>query len=481
MLFNSYVFIFLYLPVVLLGFYQVARISHRWAAVWLAAASLFFYGYWSLSYIWLLLASVTFNYVFGNFIVQAKSQASKRKLLLVIALSANIGLLAYYKYANFFLGNLNHMAGTHFLLTEIILPLGISFFTFTQIAFLVDAYYGKVDDRNFIHYLLFVTYFPHLIAGPILHHRQMMSQFTYAHVYSFRAEKITLGLAVFAMGLFKKVYIADGFSTVADPFFDASNHGFQLDMLDAWSGALAYTLQLYFDFSGYSDMAIGLSLLFGINIPQNFNSPYKAASIIEFWHRWHMTLSQFLRDYLYFPLGGSRHGQLRKYLNLLITMLLGGLWHGANWTFFIWGALHGIYLVTNHAWRQLRATFAKQAYSVSLPERVFGIILTFFAVVFAWVIFRSASMAASLHYLSNMFFGRLDEISNIQISNMLFIVVMLIFIFFAPNTNQIHAFIESRLSDKRVLAVSVFLTGCLLSVCLLQMYKAKSVFIYWQF
>lgn len=392
MLFNSYGFIFLFLPAALLGYFQLARLDHRYAAAWLALASLFFYGYWNPAYIGLLLGSIVVNYNFGTWIASSgtKIDPVRKKYLLAIAIAANLMLLGYYKYANFFLDSLNGVAGSHLSLGEIILPLGISFFTFTQIAFLVDAYQGKVKERNFIHYLLFVTYFPHLIAGPILHHGEMMPQFARPATYRFSYENMAVGLTIFLIGLFKKVLIADGVAAYVGPVFAAPGAGVELTFTEAWGGALCYALQLYFDFSGYSDMAIGLSRMFGITLPINFHSPYKAVNIIEFWRHWHMTLSRLLRDYLYIPLGGNRKGKVRRYLNLMTTMLLGGLWHGAGWTFIMWGGLHGLYLIVNHAWHGIRRSLGQNPeQALPAPLRQFSVLLTFLTVVIAWVFFRA--------------------------------------------------------------------------------------------
>ena len=405
MLFNSYLFIFLYLPITLVGFFSLARVSHAVAAGWLTAASLFFYGHWNITYVGLLLVSIIFNYVFGTWIAKAgvKQNRVSQKRLLITALIANLLLLGYYKYANFFLDSVNSVAETHLSLGEIILPLGISFFTFTQIAFLVDTYQGKVKEYNFIHYTLFVTYFPHLIAGPILHHKEMMPQFGHASTYRFSYENMAVGLTIFFIGLFKKVVLADGIAVYVGPIFDASTN-VNLTFIEAWVGALGYTLQLYFDFSAYSDMAIGLSRMFGVILPLNFHSPYKSVNIIEFWRRWHMTLSRFLRDYLYIPLGGNRKGTPRRYLNLAVTMLLGGLWHGAGWTFVIWGGLHGIYLVINHGWHSLRRLMGQDPSQVlSLPMRILATFLTFISVVVAWVMFRAESLASATAMLKAMF------------------------------------------------------------------------------
>ncbi|MDK9725448.1 MAG: MBOAT family protein [Sterolibacteriaceae bacterium MAG5] len=400
MLFNSYAFIFGYLPVTLAGFFLLARSSHRLAALWLAAASLFFYGWWNPVFVVLVMASITVNYAFGYAIGHARlTSESQAKTVLTVAVVANLGLLAHFKYANFFIANVSQLTGVELSAVNIVLPLGISFFTFTQIAFLVDVYRGIAREYNFIHYVLFVTYFPHLIAGPVLHHKQMMPQFGHAETYRINLESINVGLTIFIIGLAKKVLLADQFALYANPVFDVVAQGGEPKLIEAWIGALAYTLQLYFDFSGYSDMAIGLSRMFNVKLPQNFDSPYKAPNIIEFWRRWHMTLSTFLRDYLYVPLGGSRKGVLRRYANLMITMLLGGLWHGAGWTFVLWGGLHGVYLVINHGWRRLTGTD-----STSSGWRVIvGVGLTFVAVVVAWVPFRATDLDAALRMWAGMF------------------------------------------------------------------------------
>jgi len=403
-LFNSYIFIFGFLPVVLVIFFVLGSRSHRWASAWLAAASVFFYGWWNPAYVGLLLGSILFNYSVGYSLAHAggKPVQPGRKLVLAFGVAGNLALLGYFKYANFFVSNVNLLYGADYVLAQIILPLGISFFTFTQIAFLVDAHQGKAREYNFIHYCLFVTYFPHLIAGPVLHHKEMMPQFAHAETYRLRGENISVGLTIFFIGLFKKVVLADGVAPYAAPAFDAAAAGDALQFFQAWGGALAYTMQLYFDFSGYSDMAIGLSRLFGIVLPLNFHSPYKSVNIIEFWRRWHMTLSRFLRDYLYIPLGGNRKGGVRRYINLGLTMLLGGLWHGAAWTFALWGALHGSYLVINHAWRALRTRLGQDLTQSTWMGRFAGTALTFGAVVVAWVFFRASSIDAAIRMLGAM-------------------------------------------------------------------------------
>lgn len=402
MLFNSYGFIFLFLPIAFSGMFLLARYSHRFAALWLGLASLVFYAAWDYRFVSLLLASIAFNYGAGYWIGVRRTADTGRqaKYSLVAAIAVNLILLSYFKYTNFFIDSANALLGARIPTLDIVLPLGISFFTFTQIAFLVDAYRGIAREYSFVHYLLFVTYFPHLIAGPVLHHKQMMPQLAHAATYRINMEHVAVGLTIFVLGLSKKVLIADNLADYATRVFNAASDGHTLMLLEAWVGALAYTLQLYFDFSGYSDMAIGLSLMLNVRLPLNFDSPYKATSIIDFWRRWHMTLSAFLRDYLYIPLGGSRKGPFRRYFNLMATMLLGGLWHGAGWTFVIWGGLHGLYLTINHGWRELKARFGWG--DGGRLARLAAGALTFLAVVVAWVFFRADSFSTAQSILHGM-------------------------------------------------------------------------------
>ena len=358
MLFNSFSFLFAFLPLALGGYFLCCALGRRfgtpgdttWGAAWLAACSLFFYAWWDIRFLPLLLCSVAFNYVTGSYIAKRSGTAQAQRAL-GLGVAGNLALLGYFKYADFFVASANAL-GAQWTLPHVLLPIGISFFTFTQIAFLADAAAGKVTEYRLVHYVLFVTYFPHLVAGPVLHHKEMMPQFEDANNTRPLAINFAIGTTIFAIGLAKKVLVADTLAAYASPVFAAG--AAPPTLLAAWGGALAYTFQLYFDFSGYSDMAIGLSRLFGVRLPLNFASPYKAWNISEFWRRWHMTLSRFLRDYLYIPLGGNRQGEGRRRLNLAITMVLGGLWHGAGWTFVVWGALHGAYLVVHQLWRQWR-------------------------------------------------------------------------------------------------------------------------------
>jgi putative acetyltransferase len=371
-LFNSYEFIFLFLPITFFGFFWLGRLPQKhYATFWLVLASFAFYGYWDYRYVPLLFASILFNYLVGQRIEQTHA-----KSWLIFGIVINVILLGYFKYMDFFLTTANDVVGTSFDLPHIVLPLGISFFTFTQTGYLIDAYRGEARNHSFVTYCEFVTIFPHLIAGPILNHKDMMPQFVAERTFRIDYHNIALGLTIFIMGLFKKVVIADRLSPwVADVF----SHTDTITLLEAWIAALAYTFQLYFDFSGYSEMAIGLGLMFNLKFPVNFNSPYQARSIIDFWRRWHMTLGLWVREYLYIPLGGNRHGEWAKMRNLFVSMLIIGLWHGAGWTFVFWGAMHGVALMVNHQWRRL---------NIALPNVVnWG--MTFLCVTVLWVFFRA--------------------------------------------------------------------------------------------
>jgi alginate O-acetyltransferase complex protein AlgI len=391
MLFNSFEYLLVFLPLVVLGYFGLNRHpeSDLPGKLWLTLASLFFYGWWSIAYLWLIGGSMLFNYGMARWLGRLASRSSLAQGVLGAAIVGNLLLLGYYKYVDFFIANFNHWVAEPLPLLHLALPLGISFFTFTQIAFLVDVFRGKAREYNPVHYALFVTYFPHLIAGPILHHAEMMPQFASPTARRVNWQNIHLGLFIIAVGLIKKVVLADSLAVGADAGF---NNPEPLPFHQAWITSLSYTLQLYFDFSGYTDMAIGASLLFNISLPANFNSPYKALDIRDFWRRWHMTLSRWLRDYLYFPLGGSRHGAMRTYAALLVTFLLGGLWHGAAWTFVAWGALHGLAAALHKVWLRL---------GWKLPVAV-GWTLTFLFVNAAWVFFRSDSISQALSILRSM-------------------------------------------------------------------------------
>ena len=399
MLFNSYEFLLLFLPVTLIVYLLCRRYDrHDWGLTWLVFASLFFYAWWNPRYLPLILGSMAANHALGRVLSRHPAPSRTGRLWLIAGIVGNLALLGYYKYAGFLLGNLNALTGDHYVVGEIVLPLAISFFTFLQIAYIVDAYRGLAREYSFFRYCLFVTFFPHLIAGPIVHYSELLPQFDTQTRRPYRLWYLAAGLAVFAIGLVKKAVFADSVAVYATPVFRAAETGAPLDFFTAWGGALAYTFQLYFDFSGYSDMAIGASLMFGVRLPVNFNSPYKSLNISDFWRRWHMTLSRFLRDYLYIALGGNRRGQMRRYVNLFLTMLLGGLWHGAAWTFVIWGGLHGLYLVINHAWARL----VPKAIAATAPYRLFAWSVTFVAVVVGWVFFRAHTHDGAFAILSGM-------------------------------------------------------------------------------
>ena len=410
MLFNSPEFIFGFVPLTLIGFFLLARQSHARALAWLTLASLVFYGWWNPKWLPLMLASIAFNLAAGREIAaRAQGHAGSwlrswsGRGLLIGAITIDLSLLVVFKYAAFLLDSVATLSGTSFDWKGFELPLGISFFTFTQIAFLVDVHQRKASDFDPVRYGLFVTYFPHLIAGPILHHKDMMPQFARPEIFRFSADRLADGCVLFILGLFKKVVLADAFGGYASPAFAAAGtHA--LSFFESWGAALSYTLQIYFDFSGYCDMAIGLAWMIGVRLPMNFHSPYKARNIAEFWRRWHMTLSRFLRDYLYIPLGGNRQGWARQQMNLMTTMLLGGLWHGAGWTFVIWGGLHGAYLMAFHGWRH-GADRLFGAERRPLPGTVTAPLAwgaTFLAVVVAWVFFRANDVHAAWSMLRGM-------------------------------------------------------------------------------
>jgi len=414
MLFNSPLFLFLFLPLTLGLFYVQALFnSFRAALATLVLCSLIFYAYWNPLYLLLLLMSIMVNYQLSHLLRRRVANASGAKRFLWLGIMFNLALIGYFKYANFFVAATGDITGFPLFLDQVVLPLGISFFTFQQITWLVDIYRGNKQRYDLLEYTQFVTFFPQLIAGPIVHHHEMMPQFNQTNMLSHVSENLSVGLTLFIIGLFKKVVLADSIALHATPVFDAAATGVTLTLYEAWVGALAYTLQLYFDFSGYSDMAIGLARMFGIRLPINFNSPYKATSIIDFWRRWHITLSRFLRDYLYIPLGGNQRGSGRRYLNIAITMILGGLWHGAGWTFLIWGGLHGFYLIINHGWKALAARFSKplgqadECPTGSPLYRFAGSIvshgITLFCLIAAWVVFRAESLDAAISHLRSMF------------------------------------------------------------------------------
>lgn len=396
MLFNSYIFIFLFLPLSLIGFYTIGRICHRnLAFVWLGATSLFFYGWWNHQHVIVILVSVIFNYAVGLLII--RSARKYCKVILAFGILSNVAALFYYKYANFFVDTIGGFLHEDIFVGKIVLPLAISFFTFQQIAYLVDIYQGKTKECDFLSYFTFVTFFPQLIAGPIVHHQQIIPQFDVEKI-SCKSSDLAVGGTIFFMGLFKKTIIADGIKPYADSIFNGAANGISPLFFQSWGGVLAFSFQIYFDFSAYSDMALGLGRMFGVKLPLNFNSPYKATSIIDFWKRWHITLSLFLKDYLYIPMGGNQAGILRRHVNLMTVMLLGGLWHGANWTFIFWGGVHGVYLSVNHIWRSfVSRRFRCDNQAVLLLANWFSGLFTFMSVALAWVLFRAENLPTAVN------------------------------------------------------------------------------------
>jgi D-alanyl-lipoteichoic acid acyltransferase DltB (MBOAT superfamily) len=416
MLFNSYIFIFAFLPVTFfIYFYLNKKRLTETSKAFLVFSSLFFYSWWNIAYLPIILASMLFNYVLGVSLSKDKEHTKvSKKALLSFGIIANVALLGYFKYADFFIENVNVLTNGHIPLLHLALPLAISFFTFQQIAYLVDSYRGETKEYDFLNYANFVTFFPQLIAGPIVHHAEMMPQFSKSRNKIKNYRNIAMGLFIFSIGLFKKVVIADSFSVWATQGFDVAE---KLNLIEAWATSLSYTFQLYFDFSGYTDMAIGAALLFNIKLPINFNSPYKATSIQDFWRRWHITLSRFLRDYVYIPLGGNRKGNFKAYNNIMATFIIGGIWHGAGWTFVFWGFLHGMALVIQRAWNQLGFKM----------NTVLAWFITFNFINFSWVFFRAKEWDDALKVLKGMVgFNGIVMINPIMISLIAFGFIMIL-------------------------------------------------------
>jgi len=393
MLFNSYEYLFVFLPLTVIIYFLLNRQRYTKAATAsLVLASLVFYSWWNVKYLALITCSILVNFGTGSALVnmgKERPDNRSRKYVLLFGVLFNIVLLGYYKYADFFIANLSALSGLQLGLQKVILPLGISFFTFTQIAYLVDTYKDTAREYDFLNYALFVTFFPHLLAGPIIHHKEMMPQFASVRNKVLNYRNLSYGLFLFFIGLFKKIIIADELAPVANAGFDAAS---SLTFVEAWVTSLSYTFQLYFDFSAYTDMALGAALLFNIRLPFNFNSPYKALDIADFWRRWHMTLSRFLRDYVYIPLGGNRRGTFRTYQNLMATFLIGGLWHGAGWTFVFWGFLHGAGTLVHRLWSRV---------NVRLP-RALAWFITFNFVNVAWIFFRARSWPDAMKVVKGM-------------------------------------------------------------------------------
>lgn len=467
MLFNSLPFLLLFLPVVWAVHRWVGE-SHngRWAMSWLVLASCLFYAYWNPIYLILLISSIVANYTIGR---RLATTPGHQKPLLIVGIVGNLGLLGYYKYTGFLLENLTALTGASWNTEHILLPLAISFFSFQQIAYLVDSWRGQTEQTDLLRYALFVSFFPQLIAGPIVHHREILPQLKNTGRRNVPAD-VSTGLLFLVIGLFKKVVVADGIASFATPVFAAADAGSDPTFFEAWGGTLAYTFQIYYDFSGYSDMAVGLGRMFGIRLPINFRSPYKAVDIVDFWRRWHISLSRFLRDYLYIPLGGNRRGSVRRYTNLMITMLLGGLWHGAGWTFVIWGGIHGVALAVTHIWRQQRGDRDDAGVLRTHISRA----ITFTVVVVAWTFFRAETLSGATSLLAAMSgsngidlptglqtaipeFGILAYSHNWlgefgPVWGLAWLALLLVVVWFGPDTEDLHAAFSEAMTRARATA-----------------------------
>jgi len=390
MLFNSYVYIAAFLPLMFAGYFLFNRYRMFTAAnIWLALGSLVYYGWWKIDYLPIFIFSILANFGIGSRLAKSEFRGKKEKLQLALGVALNLGMLGYFKYADFVIENINDITSGQLPLIHLTLPLGISFFTFQQLTFLIDSYRKDVSEPNIVNYSLFVSYFPQLIAGPIVHHKEMMPQFASQENKIWKNINIATGLFIFSIGLFKKVVLADTLSTWATAGYDKAA---TLNIFEAWATSLSYSFQLYFDFSGYSDMAMGAAILFNIRLPFNFDSPYKSLNIQQFWRRWHMTLSRFLRDYVYVPLGGNQSNPRRTIINLLATFIIGGIWHGAGWTFIVWGLLHGVAIAIHRGWKSSRLSM----------NIIVAWLLTFNFVNVTWVFFRARTWSDATKVLRGM-------------------------------------------------------------------------------
>jgi D-alanyl-lipoteichoic acid acyltransferase DltB (MBOAT superfamily) len=430
--FNSYPY-FVFLGLAVLGFRLLEKDAPTGRRVFLLLASYAFYAWWRADFLALLCGSTLVNYALGREIERRQARQHDRRALLIAGLAFNLGLIALFKYDTLFVGTANDLLGLGLPVPHFFLPLAISFFTFEQISYLVDADAGKTHNYSLLDYALFVAYFPHLIAGPIVRHNDLIPQFRQLRA---RNDDLATGVTLFTLGLAKKSLIADNLAPFADAIFNAAGRGTHLGATDSWLGTVFFAFQIYFDFSAYSDMALGSSVMLGIRLPVNFHSPYKSASIIEFWRRWHISLSAFLRDYLYFPLGGNRRGRARRTLNLFLTMLLGGLWHGANWTFMLWGGLHGVYLAINHAFRHAsKGRTPPPAWR--LPLHVGSVALTFAATTLAWIVFRSPDLASAGRVAGGLFGLGHSAIVSFSPLAAFALLALSVIVWFMPNSMEL--------------------------------------------
>lgn len=493
MLFNSYVFVLLFFPIVILGYFGLNHFQkYGTAKLFLVAASLYFYGYFNWSYLLIIVFSILLNYLFSGVLLSKKCGGILKKTVFAVAIGLNIGSLLLFKYYDFFITNVNAVFDTSLPLLNVLLPLGISFFTFQQLSYVIDSYKGDVPKYSFFDYALFVTYFPQLIAGPIVTHDEMVPQFADVSKKKFNIDNFACGLYGFALGLGKKVIVADTFGLVVDAAFgDVS----ELGTTNALFVMLAYTFQIYFDFSGYSDMATGIGKMMNIDITQNFNSPYKAIGIVDFWKRWHITLTRFFTKYIYIPLGGNRKGEIRTYINILIVYLVSGIWHGANWTFIIWGVLHGVASVITRFIDRKTGIFSKN------NSKLLKIVLwslTFVFLNLTWVIFRADSVEQAIEFYKQLFsfnfvglnneFLKMMEIDGIYLLSKI-VPVGGYFIktyFFAALF--VAAFVLSVLTKNAFVRISEYknrwyhpvITAGILFWCIMS-FGGESSFLYWNF
>lgn len=496
MVFSSIPFICLFFPVFFLGFCLISKFKNRFfLLLWILLSSLYFYGYYDSRYVCLLLASILVNYIVASLILSKKIKA--KKVLVMFGVAFNIALIGYFKYKNFFLENTNALFGTDFKIEKLIVPLGISFFSFQQISYIVDTYRKSTSRIGILDYACFVSFFPQILSGPISRFSQLAPQFKCFEGISYK--NISVGFIIFAVGLVKKVVFADYCGEIANPIFNASlDNDLVLTCSESWEAAIGYTLQLYFDFSGYCDMAVGCAKMIGITLPINFNSPYKSLSITEFWRRWHMTLSFFLRDYLYISFGGNRCGYIRKMINLLLTMTLGGLWHGASWTFVAWGTMHGCMLIINNLFKDLLKKINLYSIKDSLVYKLFAWSITFVAVSIAWVFFRAETFSSAYKIICGMFTpsngfsgNRFFDVNNTTLFGIdmglgfqQFIIFVLLFVcLFCKNSVQIQEKIvnihENSLKYNFIFGFSIFM---LIVTSLIVVGKSSSSgFIYFNF
>jgi alginate O-acetyltransferase complex protein AlgI len=467
MLFNSAIFLFGFLPVALLGFFWIGRLGRTAAIVWLGLASIFFYAWWNVGNVPLLVVSIAANFALQRLLTRRRS-----KSLLILGIALNLAALGYFKYAGFLAATIESALEWGLPVPQVALPLAISFYTFQQIAYLCDSYDALVEDSSFANYMAFITFFPHLIAGPITHHKEIIPQFAKPDFGRPDGSLIAAGVTMFLVGLLKKVIIADTIAMYANPVFDAASRGEMLTMLEAWGGGLAYTLQIYFDFSGYSDMAVGLGLMFGVRLPFNFDSPLKATSIIDYWARWHMTLTRFVTAYIYSPITlwlTRRHAAagrplpkrgrmtLRTFVTLvawptLLAFAIIGIWHGAGWQFAVFGVLHGIYLTINHGWRALRKS---RGWTWNDDHALFvvpSLLLTLACVVLGLVFFRSPDIATAWHLVEAMFGANGLTFQSTQLlghRQILLTLVLLAIVWLLPNTQEWLRHVPTGLGELR--------------------------------